>query len=274
MLINKLGRFRQKLPEGSWVRHLADTVAAFRRPPLSPFLIPRVLALFSEHFPNAKFVQIGSNDGVKHDPLRRYILTRRWQGLQVEPVPEIYARLQRNTRHLSRVRAVHAAIGLKNGSSPFYRLRAPDIGEVVVNWYDGIGSFRREVLQKHASSITRLEERIECIQVTSLTFDTLCERNNLSHIDLIHIDAEGYDFEIIKQIRLSHYRPSLVLYEHHHLGAEQSTCRDYMKSQGFSVHSEGLDTLCVNTNSKRPQDQRFLQRWGELVVAWEQINSK
>jgi hypothetical protein len=43
----------------------------------------------------ATFVQIGSNDGTTGDPLRTFTEANDWSGLLVEPVPYVFARLQR-----------------------------------------------------------------------------------------------------------------------------------------------------------------------------------
>ncbi|MBK7697246.1 MAG: FkbM family methyltransferase [Saprospiraceae bacterium] len=36
-------------------------------------------------------------------------------------------------------------------------------------------------------------------------------------IDLLHIDTEGYDWEILKQLRLAKYFPRPIIFEHKHL---------------------------------------------------------
>jgi hypothetical protein len=51
---------------------------------------PRLLAAFADAYPEAAFVEIGSNDGEQHDHLRRHIREHRWRGLMVEPVPYFY----------------------------------------------------------------------------------------------------------------------------------------------------------------------------------------
>jgi hypothetical protein len=46
------------------------------------------------------FVQVGSNDADHGDPLRPFILTRRWSGIMIEPVPYVFERLRRNYESL------------------------------------------------------------------------------------------------------------------------------------------------------------------------------
>ena len=64
--------------------------------------------------------------------------------------------------------------------------------------------------------------------------------------DLIHIDAEGYDFEIIKSIDFSTLGPVVLLYEHKHLGITgRLECRAYVSEQGYDTLEIGDDTLCM-----------------------------
>ena len=45
---------------------------------------------------NIKFIQVGSNDGIQNDPLRKYILNKdTWSGLLIEPVPNIFLNLEK-----------------------------------------------------------------------------------------------------------------------------------------------------------------------------------
>jgi hypothetical protein len=60
----------------------------------------------------------------------------------------------------------------------------------------------------------------------------------------LNIDTEGYDFEIIKLIDFSEIKPSMILYEHIHLNAMDSTqCMNLLKDKGYSLIIQGKDTF-------------------------------
>ena len=65
----------------------------------------RLLAAFADAHPAATFVEIGANDGERHDHLRGFILERDWRGLMVEPLPDLFARLVANYAGVDRVTA-------------------------------------------------------------------------------------------------------------------------------------------------------------------------
>lgn len=51
------------------------------------------LKKFSAVNKTCNFIQIGSNDGLANDPLREFVLSKRWKGILVEPVPYLFDRL-------------------------------------------------------------------------------------------------------------------------------------------------------------------------------------
>jgi FkbM family methyltransferase len=112
---------------------------------------PRLLRAFADSYPEAFFVEIGSNDGEQHDHLRPIVLSYPWSGIMVEPVPYVFERLRRNYEELPRIALDKVAIADRDGSLPFYHL-APASEEErdrLPSWYDAVGSLSREVVLSH-----------------------------------------------------------------------------------------------------------------------------
>lgn len=213
---------------------------------------PRLLRGFARHYPEAFFVEIGANDGEQHDHLRALILSERWSGIMVEPVPHVFARLRRNYGHLDRIALENVAIGDRDGTRPFYHLGEPggDERDRLPDWYDGVGSFSRENVVGHARDIPDVERRVVQIDVPVLTFESLCRRHDAARVDLLVIDAEGYDHEILKSIDLERRHPRLAIYEHYHLpAAERRECRELLHEAGYEAMEEGFDTFCLDART-------------------------
>jgi len=229
------------------------------------------LRAFQRAYPDAFFIQIGSNDGKQHDPLRKAILRGRWRGIMVEPVPYVFERLQRNYgRYADRIVLKNVAVGDRDGHLPFYYLaRVDDYQEEgLPQWYDGIGSFKREHLLKHATHIPDVQERLICTEVSSLTFESLCKENAVDHVDLLQIDTEGYDFELIRSIDLARRHPRLLVYEHYHLSAsEQAECRSYLQAQGYDTLEDGMDTWCLALDERATLDPGLVELWNVIKRA-------
>jgi FkbM family methyltransferase len=210
---------------------------------------PRLIRAFADAHPDAFFVEVGSNDGVQHDYLRPMILERSWRGIMVEPVPYVFERLRRNYGPLDRISLENAAIAQRDGTLPFFHLR--EAGEAergeLPGWYDGIGSFSRDVVMSHAAHIPDIADRIVEAQVPALTFESLCRKHGVDGVDLVLIDTEGYDWEIIQSIDLATRHPRLLVYEHYHLDAgERARCADHVRDHGYETMEEGFDTWCLD----------------------------
>lgn len=227
---------------------------------------PKLLRAFADAFPSAVFVEIGANDGEQHDHLRPMIVERDWRGVMVEPVPYVFERLRDNYAALERVTVENAAVADRDGRRPFYHL-APSAdyrSEGLPQWYDGIGSFSRDAVLDHRRLIPDIETRLVQTDVPCLTFDSLCAKHGLTHVDLLLVDTEGYDHEILRQIDLSAHRPALVVYEHYHLGEhDQESCRQELRAAGYELLSEGFDTWCLRPDA----NPRLTRRWRRLRPA-------
>jgi FkbM family methyltransferase len=226
----------------------------------------KLIRAFAETHPEAFFVEIGSNDGVQHDFLRPFIRERQWRGIMVEPVPYVFARLHDNYGTLERVELENAAIADRDGNLPFFHLReaGPSERASLPGWYDGIGSFDRDVVAGHANHIPDIEDRIVRSEVPALTFESLCRRHGVSQLDLVLVDTEGYDFEIVRSIDLEARHPRLLVYEHFHLSADdRERCARHVRDQGYETMEEGFDTWCLDTGP----DDRLTAEWRGLRPA-------
>ena len=214
--------------------------AAMRRRRERRLMGPRLLAAFAAAHPHATFVEIGANDGVEFDHLRRWIVEREWRGVMVEPVPHLFERLRRNYGGIDRVTLENAAIAADDGRLALYHPPAGD--------FDMIGSFSRERTLHVGAALgfADLEARLEVTEVPCLSFDSLCEKHGLERLDLLVVDAEGHDYEILKAADLAARRPRLIVYEHGLLSArDRRECRARIEGLGFEAREEGFDTWCL-----------------------------
>ncbi len=103
------------------------------------------------------------------------------------------------------------------------------------------------------------------IDVSAVTFDTLCRRHGVDALDVLHIDTEGYDFELLKNIDFGRFHPRLVIFEHAHLKPEdQPTAIAYMERHGYETLRDGMDTLCLNVRNIRRRERPLLKLWRQL----------
>jgi FkbM family methyltransferase len=227
---------------------------------------PKLIRAFADAYPEAFFIEIGSNDGEQHDHLRPAIISQPWRGIMVEPVPYVFERLRRNYGGVDRIALENVAIADRDGRMPFYHVVDASEGERerLPDWYDAIGSFSREAVASHAREIPDIEERIVRTEVPCLTFDSLCRKHGVERLDLLAIDTEGYDWEILQRIDFAARRPRLLLYEHYHLGREdRGRCRARLEEAGYETMEEGFDTFCIDAR----EDDALARTWRRLSPA-------
>lgn len=244
--------------EGVVKRSLAHVGVDIRRRP-APLLsnpgseLEVSLALVVEHFlavhrpEDFFFIQVGAFDGVSNDPIRPLVARHHWRGVLVEPQPEAFAALRRTYADQPQVRLVNAAVGVEPGTQTLYTVD-PTHGNMPP-WAQQLASFRRETLLAHSRAIPHLASAIREQSVECLTLDELMKEAPGARLDLLQIDAEGYDAEILASLDLDKHRPVIIRYEHKHLGRrDQATCIERLLAQGYRIAVADEDTLALNAS--------------------------
>jgi FkbM family methyltransferase len=199
----------------------------------------------------AVVVQVGSNDGLQHDPIAPLIRTNpEWQVLFIEPLPHLFRRLTANYPQLSRYRFENVAISEKKEVRPLYYI-SDDIKKTrndVPWWYDQLGSFDPSHIVRHGQEF---EPFITSEPVRCEPLREVLTRNRIETIDLLQIDTEGYDYQILKQVDLGASSPGAILYEHRHLSsADALSARSLLTRAGYRMRSDDWgDTLAIKRDS-------------------------
>ncbi|MBL8027701.1 MAG: FkbM family methyltransferase [Fibrobacteres bacterium] len=208
--------------------------------------ISKILEGYANSCPNVFFVQIGSNDGKSGDPIHKYIKGYGWCGILVEPVKSLFEKLTQNYIGIhDRLSFENSAISHTQGQASFYRLKDTTDSSLPL-WYDQLGSFDKSVILKHKDQIPNIETMIIEDKVNTITFESLITKHKVKKVNLIHIDTEGFDYQVLKMINFTRHKPDIVLYEHKHLSRkEYKLSVNLMKRNGYSVCLQKGDTICV-----------------------------
>jgi hypothetical protein len=97
---------------------------------------------------------------------------------------------------------------------------------------------------KHARFVPNLKSLITTDQVPCLTFATLFKTVGMDKIDLLQVDAEGYDAEILKLFDIAARKTPIIHFEHRHLNrGVYDECVSGLIREGYSVAVRKFDTL-------------------------------
>ncbi|MFD2515661.1 FkbM family methyltransferase [Pontibacter locisalis] len=236
------------LPHNSFVlsfyRKLYWRYVSYKRghPVAWNFDILKTYARIKNH---VNFLQIGSNNGISGDPICDLIKERGWQGVLVEPVPFLYEELKHNYREFhDQLSFENSAIAHVNGRQKFYRIKeVPGLPQ----WYSQLGSFNKDVIVGHKSYIPDFDNLFIEDYVNTITFNDLLAKYSIKSLNLIHIDTEGFDYEIAQMIPFSSLDVDLVMFEHKHLSSsDYAGITKLLRDKGYKVgKNDSVDTIAV-----------------------------
>ncbi len=208
--------------------------------------IEKILLKYSQNKKDIQFIQIGSNDGVSGDPIVDLVKKNDWHGILVEPVPFLFEKLKKNyEKQKENLFFENSAISKNDGKAKFYRLKQCD-GPETPNWFNQLGSFNKDVVVSHKADIPNFDELFLEEDIPTLSFSSLLKKYNFYKVNLIHIDTEGYDFEIIKLIDFKTISPDILIYEHKHLHpVDHKRSVNLLKKCGHKLFIDGRDTIAL-----------------------------
>lgn len=194
------------------------------------------------------FVQIGVSDGYYLDPLQKFLKRFRCTGLFVEPDSNMLSLVKIRYKKSSSGRYTYKnlAVSDKAGKMNMYYLKP-----IVKHWRSGhlsrTSSLDRQHVIKHSrwySGVALSSYIVDC-----LTFNELMKEQEITQVDLVAIDAEGYDGRIIKSIDFARCQPVFIWYEHHNLSESQrKEVANLLTLQGYSFVEFGMNTLAYKAN--------------------------
>ncbi len=199
------------------------------------------LNLVKESQNKIRLVQVGACDGSTGDPVNQQLRTGSVDAVVVEPVYENYLALKQSYNGVNNVVAVHAAIGKKDGKANFYKVKNEG------RWIDSsyakqLGSFNVNHLERHGVQCSE----IEVIDVTVFTLETLMQNNNISNIDFLLVDTEGYDAEIINMALDIDNPPNILCFEYIHLAKNEiSNLFNRFEKMSYKWIHDSMNTLAI-----------------------------
>lgn len=196
------------------------------------------------------FIQIGANDGLRWDPLRRFIVRFRWKGLLVEPIPKVFSMLVQNYAYLDRtaLHFVNAAItgpgendGLQLWTCRDEFLDSLDLEKQL--YYLRKSSTDRAHLARY---LPRREHLMEQVNVPAITLDRLIDQHwRFGTIDLLMIDVEGHEPRVLSGINFLKTQPSAIVFESHNLGQHRTATFDLLCQNGYEIRETEGDAIAT-----------------------------
>lgn len=196
---------------------------------------------------NCQFIQVGANDGSLNDPLRKFIIKKFLKGVMIEPQTEIFKKLRNNYEKfdLDGILFENIAIDSDPGLRNLYTIKNPSNQQDL--WAHAAASFDRSHIEKKLSQDSLND--IERVSVRCENFEYILDKYKISKLDLLQIDAEGYDFELLKIFPFTRVIPKIIHFEHIHLDkSDRNASLEFLHNLGYSFVVEYFDITAVHKN--------------------------
>lgn len=186
------------------------------------------------------FLQIGAMDGVSFDPIHQYVKSFGWNGILVEPLPDMMQKVRDNYAHQSGLIFENVAITEQEETKNLYRISSDTAKEAgLPNWVLGMSTFvpgKLDMFKPHV-----IEQAVSCIPLKSLL-----AKHQPQSIDVLQIDTEGYDYTILRQFDFERYQPYVINFEAVNLSsAEKNDAMELLSQKNYAFYHNDMDIFAV-----------------------------
>lgn len=206
---------------------------------------PLYLILFSLQKKNYKIIQIGANDGVGGDPINNFIKDYNnkifYLGFEPQKIP--FNELKKNYQAYKNFYFIKQCVG-KESKVNFYYLNNKYESLCKKNglqFSNGLNSLIKENLSKRLlKNNLNPDDYIDSYEVEVLPLKKSIENNckdaleHFKDIDLLQIDAEGYDDQVIYNSSIDFFKPKFINFESKNLDKDNlKNLIKYLKENSY-----------------------------------------
>lgn len=188
---------------------------------------------------NGFFVDIGAHDGISFSNSYFFEKYNNWNGICVEPMPEVYDLLKKNRKCI----CIKGAISTEEGDQDFLRLRGPtEMHSGLINEYD----------VRHKEILNNLMEKSggssKIIKVKTVPLQSILDTHNVTHIDLLSIDTEGAELAVLQSIDFKKVMIECIIVENNF---QEKNVEDFLTLKGYKlVEKLKWDDIFLHIESK------------------------
>ena len=149
-----------------------------------------------------------------------------WNGICVEPIPEIYQNLIKNRK----CDCVNAAIYDEEKQVEFIQTIAGRSGAV-------------KSMSEKVFKAAENEGIVKYLSITPITFNKLMEKYDIEYIDFLSIDVEGAELNVLTSIDFNKYKFGLITIENN---CGYHKLKEFMADKGYKIFIDlGVDIFFI-----------------------------
>lgn len=187
-------------------------------------------------FENGFFIEAGANDGTSQSNTALYEFEYGWTGLLVEPNPKKYFECKKRRRNSI---VENYALVSDNYTDDFISGNFNEDGyaESLMAMVHDNGDWVDAHLLEHKNNIFD-----KLVEVPAITLNKLLNRHNISGINFVSLDVEGYEISVLNGFDLEKYKPDYIMIEATTFHNRRNAIFDYMNDKKYVI----IDELSCN----------------------------
>jgi len=155
------------------------------------------------------FIDVGANDGIIWSTTLGLEINSKWNGICIEPHPNIFKQLSGNTKGIQRTAEfLNVAISTEEKICDFQMFNGEWDSHMLSGIVDNYDS-----RQKDRDDFKRNSSSSEIIKVKCLPLQKILDERNITHVDYLSIDTEGSELEVLQSIDFSKVSFELISVE-------------------------------------------------------------
>lgn len=170
------------------------------------------------------FMDVGAHDGVDLNNTLFFAVTHGWTGVNIEPIKSVYERLITNRPFCINI---NCAVSNIDGTAEF----------ICNNGYtEMLSGLKSEYDTRHMcrinDEIQKMGGKSETILIDTKRIETICEENNIIHINYLSIDVEGGEMKVLQSINFEKVFIDVIGFENNYPDT-QNIPLNYLNQYGY-----------------------------------------
>ena len=185
---------------------------------------------------------IGAHDLISHDDIADVLQNiKTGRIFAFEPRPDYYELLIENAKKLKiELTPINEAVAPTDGDIKIYEIDKSKLG-LYPEWANGIASSSLDHVLKIAS-----REHVVSAVYKSSSPDSWFSRFEIQKIKYLQIDAEGYDYEILRSVNLMLHQPSIIKFEFVNLSTTEKKEVVMALTGLYDLFFDGENLIAIN----------------------------
>ena len=194
-------------------------------------------------YKNGTFIDVGAHDGKQINNTLYFEENHNWTGINIEPLKNVYDQLIVNRPNSINL---NCACCNYDGETEFISNTGyTEMISGIKDTFDPRHVRRLQNENRQHGSVT------EIIKVETKKLETICDSNNISHINYLSIDVEGGEFEVIKSINFDKVYIDIIGFENNYNDASVPIVK-YLGARNYKIipAKDNFDIFMIHRESE------------------------